>query len=147
MDPNRHSFEVEVDDCRIENYEEILSRFYNWKKYKREINLNTLLEEGKKIQFDVEISNKQTVFYVSVSDDFIYTDALVNACSVVKKFTFIILNSQIINLRIEVNFLDTMWGKIVSSIVNSGVELKLQQNINIKNQIDNFYLQLPKEAA
>lgn len=141
------NFEVEIVDSRIEDYEDILSRFTNWKKYKREINLNLLLEEGKKIQFDVEIPNKQTVFYVSVSDDFRYTTALVNVCSVINKFTFIILNSQIINLRIEVTFLDTKWGEVVKNIIESGLDLKLYQNINIEGQVDNFYFNIPKQAA
>ena len=141
------NFEVQIVDSRIEDYEDILSRFTNWKKYKREINLNLLLEEGKKIQFDVEIPNKQTVFYVSVSDDFRYTTALVNVCSVINKFTFIILNSQIINLRIEVTFLDTKWGEVVKNIIESGLDLKLYQNINIEGQVDNFYFNIPKQAA
>jgi len=30
-------FEVNIEDTKLENYEKILSRFDNWKKYKREI--------------------------------------------------------------------------------------------------------------
>lgn len=143
----KRTFEIELNNSKIEDYEDILSRFSNWKKYKREINLNILLEEGKKIQFDVEIPNNQSVFYVSVSDDFKYTTALVNACSVINKFVFIILNNQIINLKIDVTFLDTNWGKKIKNLVESEIDLKLFQHINIEGQIDNFYFQLPKQAA
>jgi hypothetical protein len=143
----KRTFEIELNNSKIEDYEDILSRFSNWKKYKREINLNILLEEGKKIQFDVEIPNNQCVFYVSVSDDFKYTTALVNVCSVINKFVFIILNNQIINLKIDVTFLDTNWGKKIKNLVESEIDLKLFQHINIEGQIDNFYFELPKMAA
>ena len=141
------TFEIKLNDSKIGDYEEILSRFGNWKKYKREINLNQLLEEGKKIQFDVEIPNNQSVFYVSVSNDFQYTTALTNVCSVINKFTFIILNNKVIDLRIDITFLDTKWGKEIQSIIESGVELQLNHHKNIKGQIDNFYFELPKQAA
>ena len=62
------TFDIELFNNRIEDYEEILSRFSNWKEYKREINLSQLLEEGKKIEFQVEIPNNQSVLYVSVFD-------------------------------------------------------------------------------
>lgn len=141
------TFEIKLNDSKIGDYEEILSRFGNWKKYKREINLNQLLEEDKKIQFDVEIPNNQSVFYVSVSNDFQYTTALTNVCSVINKFTFIILNNKVIDLRIDITFLDTKWGKEIQSILESGVELQLNHHKNIKGQIDNFYFELPKQAA
>jgi hypothetical protein len=63
---------------------------------------------------------------------------LVNVCSVINKFVFIILNNQIINLKIDVTFLDTNWGKKVKNIL---------EHINIEGQIDNFYFELPKMAA
>jgi hypothetical protein len=72
---------------------------------------------------------------------------LVNVCSVINKFVFIILNNQIINLKIDVTFLDTNWGKKVKNILESDIDLKLFQHINIEGQIDNFYFELPKMAA
>ena len=127
----KRTFEIELNNSKIENYEDILSRFSNWKKYKREINLNLLLEEDKKIQFDVEILNDQSVFYVSVSDDFKYTTALVNTCSVINKFVFIILNNQIINLKVDVTFLDTNWGKKVKNIL---AQIKVVHIINLHQE-------------
>ena len=140
-------FEIELDDIEISSYEDILSRFSNWKKYKREINLNQLLEDGKKIQFDVEIENNQCVFYVSVSDDFKYTTSLVNVCSVITKFNFIILNNKVIKLEVELKILTTQWGKTIKNILESDIDLKLYQNKDIEGQIDNFYFKLPKQAS
>ena len=127
-------FEIELDNIEISSYEDILSRFSNWKKYKREINLNHLLEEDKKVQFEVEIENNSSVFYVSTSDDssnnFLYTTSLVNVCAVINKFTFI-----------------TKWGKTIKNILESDIDLKLYQHKDIKGQIDNFYFKLPNSAA
>ncbi len=133
-------FEIELLNNKIEDYEYILSNFSNWKKYKREINLNQLLEDGKKIEFEVEISNSQGVLYVSVSDKIDTSiTALVNACSVIKKMTFIILNNEVIKLTIELKLLTTKWGKIITNLLESGVSLKLLQHKNIEGKIDNFY--------
>lgn len=142
------TFEIELDNIKISSYENILSKFSNWKKYKREINLSQLLEEGKKIQFDVEIQNNQSVFYVSVINDgnFEYTH-LVNACSVINKLTFIILNNNIVKLEAKLKLLDTNWGKQIKNLIKSNLELKLQQHINIEGQVDNFYFEIPKQAA
>ena len=70
-----------------------------------------------------------------------------NVCSVINKFVFIILNNQVINLRIDVTFLDTKWGTEVKNIIESGLDLKLYQHKNIEGQIDNFYFNIPKRAA
>jgi hypothetical protein len=142
------TFEIELNDSKIGDYEEILSRFGNWKKYKREINLNQLLEDGKKIQFDVEIQNNQSVFYVSVINDGNFESTrLINACSVINKLTFIILNNNILKLEAELKLLDTNWGNQIKNLIKSDLELKLQQHINIEGQVDNFYFEIPKQAA
>lgn len=141
-------FSVELDNNKITDYEHLLSRFSNWKKYKREINLNQLLEKGKKIQFDIEIKNNPMVFYISVSDqEYTYTTSLTNACSSLKKLTFIILENKILKLEAELKLLDTNWGKEIKKLTESGLKLKLYQHINIEGQVDNFYFELPKEAA
>jgi len=133
-------FEIEILNSKIDDYEDILSRFSNWKKYKREINLNQLLEEGKKIEFEVEIPNNHSVLYVSVIDKIdTGITSLVNVCSVIKKMTFIILNNEVLKLIVEINLLTTNWGKIITNLLESGIELKLLQHKNIKGKIDNFY--------
>jgi len=133
-------FEIDLFNNKIDDYEDILSRFSNWKQYKREINLNQLLEDGKKIEFEIEIPNNQSVLYVSVFDK-IDTNitSLVNVCSVIQKMTFIILNNEVLKLSVEIKLLTTNWGKIISSLLESGIDLKLVQHKNIEGKIDNFY--------
>jgi hypothetical protein len=142
------TFIIELENFKIDYYEEILCKFSNWKEYKREININLLLEHGKKIQFDVEIINNPMVFYVSVCEsEYQYITSLTNVCSAVNRLTFIILDSKVIKLEVELKLLDTKWGKIIKNLIESNIELKLSQNINIKGQVDNFYFELPKQAA
>jgi hypothetical protein len=134
------TFDIELFNNRIEDYEDILSRFSNWKEYKREINLSQLLEEGKKIEFQVEIPNNQSVLYVSVFDK-IDTNitSLVNVCSVIQKMTFVILNNEVLKLNVEIKLLTTRWGKIITNLLESDIDLKLHQHKNIEGKIDNFY--------
>jgi hypothetical protein len=143
-------FEIELLNNRIEDYEDILSRFSNWKNYKREINLNQLLEEGKKIEFEVEITNNHSVLYVSVFDKTSHwtltTGSLVNVCSIIQKMTFVILNNEVIKLNIEIKLLTTNWGKIITNLLESGIDLKLIQHKNIEGKIDNFYFIDPSLA-
>ena len=134
------TFDIELLNNRIEDYEDVLSRFSNWKEYKREINLSQLLEEGKKIEFQVEIPNNQSVLYVSVFDKIdTKITSLVNVCSVIQKMTFVILNNKVLKLNVEIKLLTTKWGKIIKSLLESDIDLKLHQHKNIEGKIDNFY--------
>jgi len=133
-------FEIELLNNKMDDYEDILSRFSNWKEYKREINLNQLLEEGKKIEFEVEIPNNHSVLYVSVVDkEKTIITSPVNVCSVIQKMTFIILNNEVLKLSIEIKLLTTNWSKIITNLLESGIDLKLIQHKNIEGKIDNFY--------
>jgi hypothetical protein len=134
------TFDIELFNNRIEDYEDILSRFSNWKEYKREINLSQLLEEGKKIEFQVEIPNAHSVLYVSVFDKIdTKITSLINVCSVIQKMTFVILNNEVLKLNVEIKLLTTRWGKIISNLLESDIDLKLHQYKNIEGKIDNFY--------
>ena len=134
------TFDIELFNNRIEDYEDILSRFSNWKEYKREINLSQLLEEGKKIEFQVEIPNAHSVLYVSVFDKIdTKITSLINVCSVIQKMTFVILNNEVLKLNVEIKLLTTRWGKIISNLLESDIDLKLHQHKNIEGKIDNFY--------
>jgi len=142
------TFEIELFNSKIDDYEDILSRFSNWKENKREINLTQLLEDGKKIEFQFEIPNNHSVLYVSASDDFdVAITSLVNVCSVIQKMTFVIQNNKVLKLNVEIKLLTTKWGKIISNLLESGIDLKLHQHKNIEEKIDNFYFQFPKQVA
>lgn len=144
------TFEIELVDIEIACYDVILSRFSNWEKYKREINLNQLLEQDKKNQFEVEIKNSNNLtsifFYVTVStnDDFKYETSLKNVCGVINKFTFIILNNKVIKLEVELKIYNNRFGK---NILKSDIGPKLYQHLDKDGKIDNFYFKLSKSIS
>jgi hypothetical protein len=140
----RVEFNVELSSNKISDYENLLSRFSNWKKYKREINLSQLLDSGKKIEFEVDIPNSQSVFYVNISTDIMNTSG---ACAVINKLTFIILENNVIDLKVSITVLTTTFGNILRNLLDSNIDLKLHQHKNIEGKIDNFYFELPKQAA
>ena len=135
---------VELNNNLISDYESLLSRFSNWKKYKREINLSQLLDSGKKIEFEVEIPNSQSVFYVNITTGIMDTSG---ACAVINKLKFLILENNIIELKVYLTVLTTTFGNILRKLINSGVDLKLYQNTHIEGQVIDFYFELPKQAA
>ena len=138
-------FNVELSSNKITDYESLLSRFSNWKKYKREINLSQLLDSGKKIEFEVDIPNSQSVFYVNISTDIMNTSG---ACAVINKLTFIILENNVIDLKVSITVLMTTFGNILRNLLDSNIDLKLYQNTHIeRGQVIDFYFELPKQAA
>lgn len=135
----KKSFEVELPG-KIEDYEKLLSRYSNWKKYKREINLNQILEDGKKIEFEIEILNKHSVSYIKIYNKNDDIDSLLrNACASITKMKFIILNNKVLNLTVYCSKLSTNSGKILENNIKSDIDLKLYQNKDIEGQIIDFY--------
>jgi hypothetical protein len=135
----KKSFEVELPG-KIEDYEKLLSRYSNWKKYKREINLNQILEDGKKIEFEIEILNNHSVLYISLYNKNDVIDSLLrNACASITKMKFIILNNKVLNLTVYCSKLGTDSGKILENNINSDIDLKLYQNKDIEGQVIEFY--------
>jgi hypothetical protein len=141
------SFNIELDNNTLEQYEELLSNFNNWKEYKREIKLNSILED-KKIEFTLDISgHAHGVMYVNVlvddEDDF---DILKKTSSAIKHMKFILKGNNVLELEITIKTMTTEWGKIIRNLIESGVDLKLKQHI-VDNKVRSFYFTHPKMVA
>jgi hypothetical protein len=141
------SFNIELDNNTLEQYEKLLSSFSNWKEYKREIKLNSILED-KKIEFTLDISgHAHGVMYVNVvvddEDDF---DLLKKASSAIKFMKFILKGNNILELEVTIKTMTTEWGKIIRDLIESGVELELKQHI-VDNKVKSFYFTYPKMVA
>jgi hypothetical protein len=141
------SFNIELDNNTLEQYEELLSNFNNWKEYKREIKLNSILED-KKIEFTLDISgHTHGVMYVNVlvddEDDF---DILKKASSAIKHMKFILKGNNVLELEITIKTMTTEWGKIIRNLIESGVDLELKQYI-VDNKVRSFYFTHPKMVA
>ena len=141
------SFNIELDNNTLEQYEKLLSNFNNWSQYKREIKLNSVLED-KKIEFTLDISgHAHGVMYVNVlvDDDFDY-DVLKKSASAIKFMKFILKGNNVLELEITIKTMTTEWGKIIRDLIESGIELELKQNI-VDNQVKSFYFIYPKMTA
>ena len=141
------SFNIELDNNTLEQYEKLLSNFNNWSQYKREIKLNSILED-KKIEFTLDISgHAHGVMYVNVivDDDYDF-DVLKKSSSSIKFMKFILKGNNVLELEITIKTMTTEWGKIIRDLINSGVELELKQNI-VDNQVKSFYFTYPKMTA
>jgi len=141
------SFNIELDNNTLEQYEKLLSNFSNWKEYKREIKLNSILED-KRIEFTLDISgHAHGVMYVNVvvddEDDF---DVLKKASSAIKFMKFILKGNNVLELEVTIKTMTTEWGKIIRDLIESGVELELKQNI-VDNKVKSFYFTYPKMVA
>jgi len=141
------SFNIELANNTLEQYEKLLSNFNNWSQYKREIKLNSLLED-KKIEFTLDISgHAHGVMYVNVvvddEDDF---DVLKKASSAIKFMKFILKGNNVLELEIKIKTMTTEWGNIIAELIESEVELELKQHI-VDNQVKSFYFTYPKMTA
>jgi hypothetical protein len=141
------SFNIELDNNTLEQYEKLLSNFNNWSQYKREIKLNSVLED-KKIEFTLDISgHAHGVMYVNVLDeDWYEIDVLKRASSAIKFMKFILKGNNVLELEVTIKTMTTEWGKIIRDLIESGVELELKQNI-VDNQVKSFYFIYPKMTA
>jgi len=135
------SFEVKVElPGKIEEYEKLLSRYSTWKEYKREINLNQILEDSKKIEFEIEFLNNHSVLYISLYNKNDNIDSLLrNAGAAITKMKFTIINNKVLNLIVYYSKLSTGSGKTLENNINSDIDLKLYQNKDIEGQVIGFY--------
>jgi hypothetical protein len=141
------SFNIELDNNTLDQYEKLLSNFNNWSEYKREIKLNSILED-KKIEFTLDISgHAHGVMYVNVLDEDWYDiDVFKKASSAIKFMKFILKGNNVLELEITIKTMTTEWGKIIRELIESGLELELRQNI-VDNQVKSFYFIYPKMTA
>ena len=142
------SFNIELDNNTLEQYEKLLSNFSNWKEYKREIKLNSILED-KKIEFTLDISgHAHGVMYVNVLVENETPVILSNktVTSSIKHMKFILKGNNVLELEITIKTMNTEWGKIIGNLIESGVDLELKQRI-VDNKVKSFYFTHPKMVA
>ena len=126
------------DDLEFSDYNLVLSSYPTWKSVYREIKLNYLLEGSKKLQFDIDDIQKY-ITLVSLENRY--------RCCCINGMTFILNNNKIERLTLKSKILDTECGKIVKSIIDTGVEIKVSQLINIQDKTLNFIIETPKNVA
>jgi len=139
-------FNINLDNNTLDQYESILSNFKNWPEYKREIKLSSLLED-KKIEFTLDISSHSFgVLYVNTVIDENDFDVLTKASASIKFMKFILKENNVLELEIKIKTLTTEWGKIINDLLESKVQIDINQRI-IDNQVKSFYFTYPKMTS
>jgi hypothetical protein len=133
-------FKIDINDnTTIQQYDKLLSSFDNWAAHKREINLNTLLEENKKMEFSVELENSSIFVSATFDGDVEVIGKLNNACLLIKGMKFIINKNKVESLTIKVSSLSTYYGKITKDLITSNIPIKINQYL-LDGSVFGFYI-------
>lgn len=122
--------DVELEgDVKLSDYDMALSQYPDWKSFYREIKLNYLLEEGKRLQFTIDNISKFVKLEEAEEDiesDLQYKDI----CGAVSDLVFIINNDRIEKLTLKFVLLDKNdAGKIVKNLIENKIEFSIKQFI------------------
>lgn len=133
-------FEVSLCNNTLDQYEDILSIYREWKSFKRDIRITSLLESGKRIQFDIE--SLSILVSIGCED----TAYLKNSAIDIKSISFILKEDKVEKLTLKCRVLQTPMGKVVDGLMEACLPIEIRQNI-IDGKIINFYIEASKNAA
>ena len=136
-----HTFEVEIgEETSLDYYESLLTRYDQWKVFKREVRLTGLLNTGKKVQFDIEDVNL-----------LIYTD--LDAIQYIHKavfrtdtITFILMDENIISMSLSGEIIENTLGNAIKGILDVGINLKVKKYNDKRGRIT-FYIDIEENKA
>jgi len=121
--------DVELEgDVKLSDYDMALSQYPDWKSFYREIKLNYLLEESKRLQFTIDNISKFVKLeeVEGVQFDLHYK----NICGTVSGLVFIINNDRIEKLTLKFVVLEKNYaGKIFKNLIENKIEFSIKQFI------------------
>jgi len=145
---NQVPFYINCENLRIENYNKFLSKFDEWSKFKREINLNFLLNSQTKLEFEVELDNSSSVYYVGFYENPLFTNTVLlqKSAAIISSLKFILAKNSIESLVVNLNILSTTWGKTLKEMIESENKPDLLQQI-VDGELVNFYFLVNKNIS
>lgn len=111
------------DDVKLDDYNDTLSTYKEWKSIYREIKLNLLLEQGKRIEFDIDNISK----FITIDSNDYDVVPVKNICCTVSGMTFILNDSKIEKLTLKLHCIENQNGEIVKAILKDGMFLTIKQ--------------------
>jgi len=121
-------FVIKTENNMFSSYFPVLEKLPEFKQFKREITLNNLLLEGKKIQFDVKdmvgISSFKIFGTTGEPDTTIISVRKLSFK--VKEMVFIIKDEFVESLSVTIETLENEEGKILENLFNNGFHLSLR---------------------
>lgn len=127
-------FVIKTENNMFSSYFPVLEKLPEFKQFKREITLNNLLLEGKKIQFDIKDIRGNSSMFGTTGEPDTTTISVRNLSFKVKEMVFIIKDEFVESLSVTIETLENEEGKILENLFNNGFHLSLR----FKNS---FYLE------
>jgi hypothetical protein len=131
-----HHTEISLNGQTLSQFERILSRYSEWISFKREIRLNTLLDD-KRIQFDIDDISE----YGFLGDDEVDIN-LTKTCLLLKSMSFILSGDKIDKLEIKWRVLNTKNGEILKNIIESDIKIDIKMRFK-EDVFFYFYIDVP----
>lgn len=134
-------YEVLLNNNTLDQFEDLMSRYKEWTSFKRDIRLTSILESGKKIQFDIEsislnaqLGNSGNMISMQLS------------VLIIKGMSFILKENKIEKLTLRCRLLETPMGKVVKELMENSMTVDLKPHI-IDNKVVYFYVDTYETAA
>lgn len=131
-----HHTEISLNGQTLSQFERVLSRYSEWISFKREIRLNTLLDD-KRIQFDIDDISE----YGFLGDDEVDIN-LTKTCILLKSMSFILSGDKIDKLEIKWRVLNTKNGEMLRNIMDSDIEIDIKMRFK-EDFFFYFYIDVP----
>jgi hypothetical protein len=142
-DDNLEDFDYEVllNNNTLDQFEDLMSKYKEWTSFKRDIRLTSILESGKKIQFDIEsislnaqLGNSGNMISMQLS------------VLIIKGMSFILKENKIEKLTLRCRLLETPMGKVVKELMENSMNIDLKPHI-IDDKVVYFYVDTYETAA
>lgn len=131
-----HQTEISLNDQTLSQFERVLSRYSEWTSFKREIRLNTLLDDNR-IQFDIDDISE----YGFLGDGEMDIN-LTRTCILLKSMSFILSGDKIDKLEIKWRVLNTKNGEILRNIIESDIKIDIKMRFK-EDVFFYFYIDIP----
>ena len=133
-----HKTDIKLNSQTLSQFEKVLSRHSEWTSFKREIILNSLLDDNK-LQFDINDISE----YGFLGDYEVDIISLSNTCFLLKSMSFILKNDKIKKLEIKWRVLNTQNGQVLKNILDSNIEVDIKMRFK-ENDFFYFYVDIPE---
>jgi len=134
-------YEVLLNNNTLDQFEDLMSRYKEWTSFKRDIILTSILESGKKIQFDIESISMFGQFGNSGNILSLQMSVLI-----IKSMSFILKENKVQKLTLRCKVLSTPMGKVVKELMENSMDIDLKPHI-IDNKVVYFYVDTYETAA
>ena len=134
-------YEVLLNNNTLDQFEDLMSRYKEWTSFKRDIILTSILESGKKIQFDIESISMFGQFGNSGNILSLQMSVLI-----IKSMSFILKENKVEKLTLRCKVLSTPMGKVVKELMENSMDIDLKPHI-IDNKVVYFYVDTYETAA